>query len=91
MARREGYWRMRSVLTLQVNVIGAETSIFFEPVPNAQPRPASRPRRSRAPDGHGVLMRSEWDVAPYLARGRLRRVLRAWALPAANVTLVYPI
>lgn len=41
-------------------------------------------------DGHGVLMRSEWDVAPYLASGQLRRVLSGWALPAADVTLVYP-
>ncbi|PJI97073.1 LysR family transcriptional regulator [Acidovorax sp. 69] len=40
--------------------------------------------------GHGVLMRSEWDVATHLAAGRLRRVLPAWALPAADVTLVYP-
>lgn len=41
-------------------------------------------------EGHGVLMRSEWDVAPYLASGQLRRVLSGWALPAADVTLVYP-
>ena len=41
-------------------------------------------------DGHGVLMRSHWDVAPYLASGRLRLVLPGWALPAADVTLVYP-
>lgn len=41
-------------------------------------------------EGHGVLMRSEWDVAPHLAAGRLQRVLAAWALPAADVTLVYP-
>ncbi|NMM80436.1 hypothetical protein B2J86_05750 [Acidovorax sp. SRB_14] len=40
--------------------------------------------------GHGVLMRSEWDVASHLASGRLRRVLCGWALPAADVTLVYP-
>lgn len=41
-------------------------------------------------EGHGVLMRSEWDVAVHLAAGRLRRVLPAWALPAADVMLVYP-
>lgn len=41
-------------------------------------------------EGHGVLMRSEWDVAPHLAAGRLVRVLPGWAPPAADVTLVYP-
>ncbi|WP_010461042.1 LysR family transcriptional regulator [Acidovorax radicis] len=41
-------------------------------------------------EGHGVLMRSEWDVAPHLAAGRLQRVLAGWMLPAADVTLVYP-
>lgn len=41
-------------------------------------------------DGHGVLMRSHWDVAAYLESGRLLPVLPGWALPAADVTLVYP-
>lgn len=45
---------------------------------------------TRALEGHGVLMRSEWDVAAHLAAGRLVRVLPAWSLPAADVTLVYP-
>ncbi|MFY3385040.1 LysR family transcriptional regulator [Paracidovorax sp. MALMAid1276] len=40
--------------------------------------------------GHGVLMRSEWDVAEHIAAGRLQPVLPGWALPAADVTLVYP-
>jgi LysR family transcriptional regulator, transcriptional activator for dmlA len=35
-------------------------------------------------------MRSHWDVAAYLESGRLRPVLPGWALPAADVTLVYP-
>ncbi|HSI58975.1 MAG TPA: LysR family transcriptional regulator, partial [Ideonella sp.] len=29
-------------------------------------------------DGHGVLLRSLWDAAPYLRSGRLRPVLAAW-------------
>jgi LysR family transcriptional activator of dmlA len=41
-------------------------------------------------EGHGVLMRSEWDVAVHLSAGRLLRVLPTWSLPAADVTLVYP-
>jgi DNA-binding transcriptional LysR family regulator len=40
--------------------------------------------------GHGILLRSEWDVAPYLRSGRLRQVLADWALPAADIYLVYP-
>ena len=41
-------------------------------------------------DGHGILMRSEWDAKPYLESGRLRRVLQEWSLPPANVMAVYP-
>jgi LysR family transcriptional activator of dmlA len=40
--------------------------------------------------GHGILMRSEWDVAPYLRSGRLRQVLGDWALPPADIFLVFP-
>ncbi len=40
--------------------------------------------------GHGILLRSEWDVAPYLRSGRLRQVLADWALPVADIYLVYP-
>lgn len=41
-------------------------------------------------DGHGILMRSEWDVAPYLRSGRLQPVLTDWALPPADIYLVFP-
>jgi len=40
--------------------------------------------------GHGVLMRSEWDVAPYLRSGRLRQVLTEWTLPDSDIYAVYP-
>jgi LysR family transcriptional activator of dmlA len=40
--------------------------------------------------GHGILMRSEWDVAPYLRSGRLRQVLQEWALPPSDIFAVYP-
>jgi DNA-binding transcriptional LysR family regulator len=40
--------------------------------------------------GHGILTRSEWDVAPYLRSGRLRQVLSDWALPPADIFLVFP-
>jgi DNA-binding transcriptional LysR family regulator len=41
-------------------------------------------------DGHGVLMRSHWEVGAYLESGRLRRVLSDWSLPDADVYAVYP-
>jgi DNA-binding transcriptional LysR family regulator len=35
--------------------------------------------------GQGVAIRSEWNVAGDLAAGRLKRVLPAWEVPAADV------
>ncbi|GAB2485109.1 MAG: LysR family transcriptional regulator [Comamonas sp.] len=40
--------------------------------------------------GHGIVMRAEWDVARYLASGRLVRVLPQHATPEANIYAVYP-
>ncbi len=41
-------------------------------------------------DGHGILMRSEWDIAHYLRSGRLVQVLGAWRTPDADIYAVYP-
>src|SRR5207253_1765765 len=41
-------------------------------------------------DGHGILMRSEWDLAKYLESGRLRLVLPDAALPPADLFVYYP-
>ncbi len=41
-------------------------------------------------DGHGILMRAEWDVAKYLRSGRLRQVLGAYQTPPADIYAVYP-
>ncbi|VVE81371.1 LysR family transcriptional regulator [Pandoraea sputorum] len=41
-------------------------------------------------DGHGMLIRSMWDIRPYLASGQLRTVMTDWMLPAADIKLVYP-
>lgn len=40
-------------------------------------------------DGHGVLMRSMWEVAPLLASGQLVTVLPDWHLPAADIYAVF--
>ncbi len=40
--------------------------------------------------GHGIVLRSEWDVAGYLHSGRLQRVLAPWAGDMADIHAVYP-
>jgi DNA-binding transcriptional LysR family regulator len=41
-------------------------------------------------DGHGILIRSEWDLAKYLDSGRLRIVLPEFSLPDADLFVYYP-
>jgi LysR family transcriptional activator of dmlA len=41
-------------------------------------------------DGHGILMRAEWDIAKYLRSGRLVQVLAHWQTPPADIVAVYP-
>lgn len=40
-------------------------------------------------DGHGVLMRAEWDIKGYLADGRLVAVLPQYETPGADIYAVY--
>jgi DNA-binding transcriptional LysR family regulator len=40
-------------------------------------------------DGHGILIRSEWDAAKYLDSGRLRVVLPEFQLPSADLFVYY--
>lgn len=40
-------------------------------------------------EGHGILMRAEWDVAKYLRSGRLVQVLGDYETPPADVYAVY--
>lgn len=39
--------------------------------------------------GHGILLRSEWDIAPYLRSGELVRVLPEWSGAAADIYAVF--
>jgi LysR family transcriptional regulator, transcriptional activator for dmlA len=39
--------------------------------------------------GHGILMRSTWDVAPMLRDGRLRELFGDWTLAPADIYLVF--
>ncbi|ARP86718.1 LysR substrate-binding domain-containing protein [Bordetella genomosp. 9] len=40
-------------------------------------------------DGHGIVMRAEWDIRRYLASGRLVPVLPDYATPEADIYAVY--
>jgi DNA-binding transcriptional LysR family regulator len=41
-------------------------------------------------DGHGILMRSLWEITPFLRSGRLLPVLPKWNLPPADIYAVFP-
>jgi LysR family transcriptional regulator, transcriptional activator for dmlA len=41
-------------------------------------------------DGHGILIRSEWDLEKYVKSGRLRVVLPDFVLPDADLFVYYP-
>ncbi len=41
-------------------------------------------------DGHGILMRAEWDIERYLCRGQLVQVLPQYFTPDADIHAVYP-
>ncbi len=41
-------------------------------------------------DGHGILLRAEWDIARYLKNGRLVQVLPQCLTPDADIYAVYP-
>lgn len=40
-------------------------------------------------DGHGIVMRAEWDVARYMRSGRLVQVLDDYTTPNADIYAVY--
>jgi LysR family transcriptional activator of dmlA len=41
-------------------------------------------------DGHGIMLRSEWNILQYVERHQLRIVLRKYSQPDADVYAVYP-
>lgn len=40
--------------------------------------------------GHGIVLRSEWDVAAYLRDGKLCRILVPWVGEIADIHAIYP-
>ncbi|WP_295999197.1 LysR family transcriptional regulator [Rugamonas sp.] len=41
-------------------------------------------------DGHGILLRAEWDLERYLKSGRLVQVLSGYRTPDADIYAIYP-
>ncbi len=41
-------------------------------------------------EGHGILMRAEWDIMRYLESGRLVQVLSQYQTPDADIFAIYP-
>ena len=41
-------------------------------------------------DGHGLLLRAEWDIREHLAKGQLVQVLAQFHTPDADIYAVYP-
>ena len=46
--------------------------------------------RNWALAGLGITLRSEWDVAPFVRRGRLQRILTTWDFDGADVVALVP-
>jgi DNA-binding transcriptional LysR family regulator len=46
--------------------------------------------RNWALEGHGIVLRSEWDLADHLQRGKLVEVLPQWRGPDADIHAVFP-
>jgi LysR family transcriptional regulator, transcriptional activator for dmlA len=40
--------------------------------------------------GHGIMLRSLWDIAPQLSSGELVRVLPGWSMPDADIHWLAP-
>lgn len=40
-------------------------------------------------DGHGILMRAQWDAARFIQSGRMEVLLEDYALPSADIYAVY--
>jgi LysR family transcriptional activator of dmlA len=46
--------------------------------------------RNWALEGHGIMLRSEWDLADHLRRGELVEILAQWRAPDADIHAVFP-
>jgi len=79
-AHAAGSWTLRS---------GRETFTSELVRANARHTDSGAVARLWALDGHGIVLKAEWDVRDDLRRGRLRRVLPAWRGPDATIHALY--
>lgn len=79
--QRFDHWRLRR---------DGETHWTHTPVRGALSSNSGELVRDWCLAGHGVMLRSLWDVAPQLERGELVRVLPDWTMPDADVHWIAP-
>lgn len=69
---------------------GEETALFKVPLEAARETNDGALARQWAIDGHGIVLKSIWDVSADLAAGRLSRVMPEWQTAEAPVHALYP-
>lgn len=69
---------------------GEETMLFKVPLEAARETNDGALARQWAIDGHGIVLKSIWDVSEDLAQGRLNLVLPEWQSVEAPVHALYP-
>ncbi|MFJ3483151.1 LysR family transcriptional regulator [Pseudomonas sp. NPDC090202] len=69
---------------------GEETVVFKVPLEAARETNDGALARQWAIDGHGIVLKSIWDVSADLVAGRLSRVMPEWQTAEAPVHALYP-
>lgn len=69
---------------------GEETALFKVPMEAARETNDGALARQWAIDGHGIVLKSIWDVSTDLKTGRLQRVLPEWQSAEAPVHALFP-
>ncbi|WP_397452363.1 LysR substrate-binding domain-containing protein [Pseudomonas sp. NA-150] len=69
---------------------GEESLLFKVPLEAARETNDGAVARQWAIDGHGIVLKSIWDVSADLAAGRLSRVMPDWHSTEAPVHALYP-
>ncbi len=79
--QRFDHWRLRRA---------GETQVKHTPVKGPLSSNSGELVRDWCLAGHGIMLRSLWDIAPQLASGDLVRVLPAYAMPEADIHWLAP-
>jgi LysR family transcriptional regulator, transcriptional activator for dmlA len=78
---RYDHWRLQQT---------GRTQVHHVPVAGPLSSNSGEMVRDWCLDGHGIMLRSLWDIAPQLASGELVRVLPDWSMPDADVHWLAP-